>query len=186
MISIRPLTLRRRGALWLPLALTAVLGAGCATREQSTDSFLGFITPYRIDIVQGNAVTKEQVALVRPGMTREQVQAVLGSPMLADPFHADRWDYFFSLRRPGTAPQKRVVVAHFKGGTLDRLEAPDDLPTEAEFVASVVPVRKDAKVPDLMLSSEQRAALPAPVPRKDDAAAQPQGPARSYPPLEPK
>lgn len=186
MISSRSQTLRPRGALLLAFAAVAALGAGCGTRQQSTDSFLGFVTPYRIDIVQGNAVTKEQVAAVRPGMSREQVQAVLGTPMLTDPFHADRWDYFFSLRRPGTAVQKRVVVAHFKGASLERLEAPDDLPSEAEFVASVVPVRKDLKVPELMLSDAQRAALPAPAPRKADDAAQPLGAVRIYPPLEPR
>ncbi len=189
MISISPLTLKpaavRRATLLLLSCATLMLTA-CGTRMQSSDSFLGLITPYRIDIVQGNAVTKEQVALIKPGMSREQVQAVLGTPMLADPFHADRWDYFFSLRRPGTAVQKRVVVAHFKADRLDRLAAPDDLPSEADFVATVVPVRKGTP-PTLELSDAQRKALPTPAPRKDEAsAAAPAGPARSYPPLEPR
>lgn len=186
MISTRLQTLPARG-LSLALVLVAGLVSGCATRTQSTDSFLGVITPYRIDIVQGNAVTREQIALVRPGMTREQVQAVLGTPMLADPFHAERWDYFFSLRRPGTAVQQRVVVAHFdKSGTLERLEAPSDLPDRSEFAASVVPVRKSAP-PALELSEVQKQALPSPAARKDEPAiAAPEGPARSYPPLEPQ
>lgn len=165
--------------------MLALLQAGCASREQSTDSFLGFITPYRIDIVQGNAVTKEQVAAIKPGMTREQVQAILGTPMLADPFRAERWDYPFSLRRPGTAVQRRTVVAYFtKAGTLERLQAPDDLPDEAQFVAGIVPSRKITP-PALELTQAQREALPKPAPAKPEAAAQvPQGPARSYPPLE--
>ena len=171
-------------ALLVPAAIAGV--SGCATREQSTDSFLGFITPYRIDIVQGNAVTKEQVERVRPGMTREQVQAVLGTPMLADPFHANRWDYFFSIRRPGTEVQKRVVVAHFKADVLERLEVPAQLPTEAEFVAAIVPVRKSDKPVVLELTEAQRQALPAPAPRKEAAAAEPAAPARTYPPLEPR
>jgi outer membrane protein assembly factor BamE len=189
MISTRTLTLTptgQRTAASLLLAVAMTLLAGCGTRVQSSDSFLGLITPYRIDIVQGNAVTKEQVALIKPGMSREQVQAVLGTPMLADPFHADRWDYFFSLRRPGTAIQKRVVVAHFKADRLDRLVAPDDLPNEADFVATVVPVRKGTP-PNLELSEAQRKALPTPPARKDDvSAAAPAGPARAYPPLEPR
>lgn len=186
MISSRLQPVPARGLPLVPL-LAALLLAGCGTRLQSTDSFLGVITPYRIDVIQGNAVTREQVALVQPGMTREQVQAVLGTPMLADPFHADRWDYFFSLRRPGTAVQRRVVVAHFtKAGTLERLEAPPDLPDRAEFVASVVPVRK-AATPVLELTDAQRQALPTPPPRRAEATmSAPQGAVRSYPPLEPR
>jgi outer membrane protein assembly factor BamE len=177
----------RPAAAWLLAPLACVLLAGCATRTQSTDSFLGFITPYRIEIVQGNAVTKEQVNAVRPGMTREQVQAILGTPMLIDPFHADRWDYVFTMRRPGTSVQRREVVAHFsKAGTLDRLQAPDDLPDEAGFVAGIVPALKGKPV-ELELSEAQRKALPVPQARADSSsAAAPQGAARTYPPLEPK
>ena len=91
--------------------VAAAVSAGCATREQSTDSFLGFITPYRVEIVQGNAVTREQATRVKPGMTRAQVRDILGSPMLTDQFHADRWDYLFTIRRQGTEPQRRSVVA---------------------------------------------------------------------------
>jgi outer membrane protein assembly factor BamE len=106
--------------------------------------------------------------------------------MLADPFHADRWDYFFSIRRPGTGVKHRVVIATFKDNALERLVVPDDLPTEAEFVASVVPVRKDGTPPALELTDEQRGKLPPPAPRPVAAAAEPAGPARAYPPLEPR
>ena len=58
--------------------------------------------PYRIDVAQGNVVTKEQLARVSPGMSRLQVRDILGSPLLTDPFHADRWDYVFTIKRPGT------------------------------------------------------------------------------------
>jgi outer membrane protein assembly factor BamE len=188
MISTPCTPLRRAaiGRAWL-LPLAALLLGGCATRTQSTDSFLGLITPYRIDIVQGNAVTKEQVAAIKPGMSRDQVTAILGTPMLADPFHANRWDYLFSIRRPGTEPQRRSVVAHFDGKTLVRLEAPDDLPSENEFVASIVPVKRVTAPPVLELTEEQRKALPVPA-RKDEpaAAAAAAAPLRSFPPLEPK
>jgi outer membrane protein assembly factor BamE len=183
MISRRLKTLAPSLAATLAFALLA----GCGTRTQSTDSFLGFITPYRIEIVQGNAVTKEQANAVRPGMTREQVQAILGTPMLADPFHAERWDYIFSIRRAGTAVQQRTVVALFnKAGTLERLQAPDDLPDEAGFVASIAPLSKRA-VPELELTDAQRQNLPVPAPKQADAKANaPLGVARTYPPLEPK
>ena len=49
---------------------------------------------YRIDIQQGNVLTQDKVNQIRTGMSQRQVQFVLGAPMLTDPFHADRWDYF--------------------------------------------------------------------------------------------
>src|SRR5690349_7257492 len=97
------------------IALAAL--AGCSSL-QSSDNFLGLITPYRIEIVQGNVVTKEQVAAVRPGMTRADLRETLGSPLLTDIFHADRWDYVFTIKRPGTQPQERRVVVLFDGDTM--------------------------------------------------------------------
>lgn len=169
---------------WLGRGLvlaTAWCAAGCASL-QSSDSFLGVITPYRIDIVQGNVVTKEQAAQIKPGMTREQVRDILGSPMLTDIFHANRWDYVFTIKRPGTEPQRRSIVARFEGDTLKSLEAPD-LPSEQEFVASISRI-KPGKSPVLELTDAQKQALPKPPPQPT-AEAQPAGPVRTYPPLEP-
>jgi len=161
----------------------AILALGGCSSLQVTDSFLGVITPYRMDIVQGNVVTSEQVALVKPGMTRAQVRDALGTPMLADMFHADRWDYVFTFKRPGTEPQRRAVVAYFKGEVLERLDAPN-LPSEKEFVAGLTTSRAAPKVPVLALTPEQRAALPKPA-RTEAPSAPAVGPTRTYPPLEP-
>ena len=170
-----------------PLLLLAALG-GCSMLPRlpslsSGDTFLGLVTPYRMDIVQGNVVTKEQVALVKPGMPRAQVRDILGSPMLTDVFHADRWDYVFTIRRQGTEPQRRAVVAYFKGDALDRLEAPD-LPSEREFVASISRPLPAGKTPVLALSADEKKALPAP-PKPAPEPVAPMGAVRSYPPLEP-
>jgi outer membrane protein assembly factor BamE len=165
--------------------LTACIAlAGCESLDR-TDSLFGLITPYRIDIVQGNAVTKEQLALIKPGVTRLQVRDVLGTPLLADPFHADRWDYLFTLRRPGAELQRRSVVVFFDGDRVKSVEAPNDLPTEREFVASISRNQKTAPV-KLELTEEERKALPPPA-RLPALPAEPapQGPARAYPPLEP-
>ena len=164
--------------------LTACIAlAGCESLDR-TDSLFGLITPYRIDIVQGNAVTKEQLALIKPGVTRLQVRDVLGTPLLADPFHADRWDYLFTLRRPGAELQRRSVVVFFDGDRVKSVEAPNDLPTEREFVASISRNQKTAPV-KLELTEEERKALPPPA-RLPALPAEPapQGPARAYPPLE--
>ena len=163
----------------LGLATTALLG-GCESLQR-TDSFLGLITPYRIDIVQGNAVTKEQAALVKPGLSRLQVRDVLGTPLIADPFHSQRWDYIFSLRRPGTDVQRRSVVVFFEGDVVKSIEAPE-LPSEREFVASISRF-KDPRAPKLELSEEERKALPLP-PKREAPPPEPVGPVRDYPPLE--
>lgn len=165
------------------LACAALLAAGGCASLQSSDNFLGVVTPYRIDIVQGNVVTKEQAALVKPGMTREQVRDILGSPMLTDIFHADRWDYVFTIKRPGTEPQRRSIVARFEGNALKSLEAPE-LPSEREFVASISRTKPSGKTPVLELTDAQKQALPRP-PAPPAPETQPQGPTRTYPPLEP-
>jgi outer membrane protein assembly factor BamE len=162
-------------------ALTAgTLLAGCESLHR-TDSFLGIITPYRIAIVQGNIVTREQAALVRPGISRLQARDILGTPLVADPFHADRWDYIFTLRRQGTEDQRRSVVVLFDGEVVKSVEAPD-LPSEREFVASISRI-KDPRAPKLDLTEEERNALPRPV-RREAPPPEPTGPVRDYPPLE--
>lgn len=162
------------------LALSLSLLAGC-TSLQNTDSFFGLITPYRIDVVQGNVVTKEQMALLKPGMSRSQVRELLGSPMVTDLFHAQRWDYIFTIRRPGTESQRRSVVVSFDGDVVKDVQAPE-LPSEREFVAAISKPAK-GKVPVLELTEDQRKALPLP-PRREEPPATPQGPTREYPPLE--
>ncbi|MGZ5205061.1 MAG: outer membrane protein assembly factor BamE [Caldimonas sp.] len=173
---------RRAPALAVAAALAAL--SGCQSL-QSSDSFFGVITPYRIDIVQGNVITREQAALVKPGMTRAQVRDALGSPLLADPFHASRWDYVFTIRRQGTEPQLRRVVVLFKGEALESIDTGGELPGEREFVASIDPTKTLRDVPALTLTEDQLKALPVPA---APAAAEPVPPAptRSYPPLEPR
>jgi outer membrane protein assembly factor BamE len=154
--------------------------AGCEALQR-TDSLFGWFTPYRIDIVQGNAVTKEQAAILKPGLSRLQVRDVLGTPLVTDPFHANRWDYIFTLRRPGAEPQRRSVVVLFDGDVVKSVDAPD-LPSEREFVASISRF-KDPREQKLQLSDDERAALPLP-PKREAPVAEPVGPVRDYPPLE--
>lgn len=171
----------RVSVLWIAGPLAAILLAGCSSL-QSSDHFLGFITPYRIEVVQGNVLTREQVALIKPGQTRAQVRDILGSPLLTDLFHADRWDYAFTIRRQGAEPQQRKVVVLFDGEKLKSIDAPD-LPSERDFVASIDTAKAPGKVPKLALTPEEIKALPVP-PKPEAAASAPEGPVRSYPPLE--
>ena len=165
----------------------AVLVSGCGIRQIASDgSLLGLVTPYRIDIVQGNAVTREQIALIKAGMSRAQVRDILGTPLLTDPFHAERWDYLFTIRRQGAEPQRRSIVAFFDGDVLRKIDLPQGpLPTEEEFVASIDPVKRKFEPRVLELTEAQRKALPAPQ-RRDTAPEAPMGATRTYPPLEPQ
>ena len=159
-----------------------MLGA-CASSRDAGDGFFARITPYRIEIVQGNVVTSEQAARIKPGLTRAQVRDVLGTPLVTDPFHADRWDYIFTIRRDGLPNQRRSVVVWFDGDALKSIEAPD-LPSEREFVQGISLARRSLAPRVLELTDEQRKALPPPA-KRDDTATAPAlaGPARSYPPL---
>jgi len=173
----------RSPAVLLAVAVAGGLG-GCSSL-QSSDNILGIITPYRLEIVQGNVVTSEQVARLRPGMSRAQVRDVLGTPLLADIFHDDRWDYVFSLRRQGAEPQDRRIVVHFDGEAFKRIDTGGELPSEREFVASIDTFKTARNAPPLALTDEQIQALPVP-PKPPAAEAAEPAPARTYPPLEPR
>ena len=80
------------------------------------------LTPYKIDIQQGNYVTQEMVGKLKPGMTKSQVRFALGTPLIVDPFHPDRWDYVYVMQKRGRFVEERRIVAVFKDDTLVRLE----------------------------------------------------------------
>ncbi|WP_341675154.1 outer membrane protein assembly factor BamE [Niveibacterium sp. SC-1] len=94
------------------LVIAASLVSGCE-----------WIRPYHVDIRQGTVVTGDMVARLKPGMTREQVRLALGSPLLVDPFHGERWDYPNEFRggRSSKADRKLFSV-YFKDDKLDRWE----------------------------------------------------------------
>ena len=163
------------------LASLATLAA-CAAIDDPMAQAMRSVTPYRTEVVQGNFVSKEQVQALRPGMTRNQVKDILGTPLIASVFHADRWDYAFTIRRQGAQPQQRRLSVFFKGDVLDRLEG-DPLPTEAEFAAKVDTRRPTAKTPSMQATEEALSKFP---PKAVPAApsVSPVTGAGNYPPLE--
>lgn len=167
-----------------PVLGIALLAGGCQSL-QSSDSFVGLITPYRVEVVQGNVITKEQAALAKPGLTRAQVRDLLGSPLLTDVFHANRWDYVFTIRRQGADPQNRRVIVLFDGDVLTNIVGADELPGEREFVASIDTFKTSRNAPPLVLSDEQIKALPVP-PAPASVVPETPPPERTYPPLEPR
>ena len=177
---------RLAGALFGGLALVA-LGACSGFRDKlpSVPSVGSLITPYKIDIVQGNVVTREQAQALRPGMTRAQIADLLGTPLLTSVFHGNRWDYVFSFRRQGEPLQQRKLTVFFKDEMLDRFDA-DELPSETEFVASLDQRTKPGKPPVLIATEEQLKAFDAKnaTPPGADAATATASPGTSFPPLE--
>ena len=70
---------------------------------------------YKIDIQQGNVVTQDMIDQLRPGMTRRQVRFIMGNPLLVDTFHANRWDYLYSLQPGGGERQQERMSVLFNG-----------------------------------------------------------------------
>jgi outer membrane protein assembly factor BamE len=140
----------------------AVFAAGCSsTASDGTEALFGLLTPYRVDVQQGNVVTQEQVARIKPGMNRLQVRDALGSPLLTDVFHSGRWDYIFVLRQGGKVVLRRNVVLTFDGDVLKEIDAPD-LPTEREFIDSIARTGRLLAASQLELTPEQLRDLPVP------------------------
>lgn len=162
--------------------------AGCSAFNGASTSVVSMVSPYRVEVVQGNFVSREQVEALKPGMGRQQVREILGTPLLTSLFHDDRWDYVFTLKRPGLEAQTRKLTVFFKGDVLDRHEG-DAMPTESEFVASLETRKGKGKVPTLEATEQQLARYPVQTPESKSAetdAAAPNASARTYPPLEPK
>ena len=125
-------------ALQSDAGLSASLAnAGAQTTQGSKlQKFLWIFSPYRPDIQQGNFVSQEMLNQLKVGQTREQVRFLLGTPMLTDMFHADRWDFpFYLARGNGELTTSRVSI-FFKDDVVERFEG-GNLPTEREYIARI-------------------------------------------------
>lgn len=131
--------------------------------------FLGFLRPYRPDIQQGNFISREMVAQLKEGMTQEQVRFVLGTPLLTDVFHNNRWDYPFRMAKGNGEMTTSRVTLTFADKKLTRIEG-GDLPTEADYLSRISgsPPRK----------SKTESPGPQPVP---SSSVDPQSPATTRP-----
>jgi outer membrane protein assembly factor BamE len=114
------------------------------TKVTKLQKFLWVFSPYRPDIQQGNFVSQEMLTQLKVGQTREQVRFLLGTPLLTDMFHADRWDYpFYLARGNGELTTSRVTV-YFKEGVVERFDG-GNLPTEREYIERIAGPIKSAK-----------------------------------------
>lgn len=116
------------------LMVTSLLGLGAC-------SWFQFPGVYRLSIQQGNIVTQEMVDQLEPGMTKRQVNFVLGTPLIVDSFHQDRWDYFYSLRNSEGETTTQHLSVFFDGDQLTRYEGnvTDSLTDDAEALPADEP-----------------------------------------------
>ncbi len=126
-----------RPAFQVSNAPDAAPSSGAQTSNVSQlKKFLWVFSPYRPDIQQGNFVSQEMFAQLKEGQTREQVQFILGTALLTDPFHADRWDYPFYLQRGNGELTTARVSVYFKDNKVARIDG-GNLPTEKEYIARI-------------------------------------------------
>ncbi|MFS8933016.1 outer membrane protein assembly factor BamE [Cupriavidus taiwanensis] len=153
-----------RPTLVVSLLAAALLAGACSAYDSTSRKVANAITPYRINIVQGNFVSREAASQLREGMTRDQVKFLLGTPLLTDVFHANRWDYVFSFRRGNTSVvQQRRYTVFFDGDRLVKFGG-DELPSEYELIAEIDGMKKALKeqTPGKISTSAAAAAAPAP------------------------
>lgn len=122
-----------------PVAVATAPAASSTTTGVQTKQekrFLGIFRPYRPDIQQGNFVSQEMVAQLKPGMTQDQVIFLLGTPLLTDVFHSDRWDYSFRLQKGNGEITTSRVTVFFKDKLVSSFEG-GDLPTEKDYLERI-------------------------------------------------
>jgi outer membrane protein assembly factor BamE len=120
------------------LLAVAVLGlSACSTAK------LAQIPSYKLKIIQGNELDQKVVNSLQPGMSREQVQMLLGTPLLRDPFHANRWDYLFVISRASQIQEERKLTLYFDAnGKLIHAEG-DAIIAQPQPVSTAVPEKTE-------------------------------------------
>jgi outer membrane protein assembly factor BamE len=120
--------------------LLALFCAACGSYSANLPS----IKPYKMDIQQGNVVTPKMMMQLRPGMSKSQVRFIMGTPLLIDTFHADRWDYFYQMRKEGKIIEQRRVILDFDGDSLARVRG-DVIPAGSDASAVAEPSKTEPK-----------------------------------------
>lgn len=110
-----------RRLILLPLILSSLLLAACSV--------------HKIDIQQGNVITREMVETLTPGMDKRRVQLAIGSPMIQDPFHPNRWDYVYSFKAGmRDEEQSAHIILYFDGDTLQKIDVVKAPPSEKDVL----------------------------------------------------
>lgn len=143
----------------------AIANAGAQTTSVTQlQKFFWIFSPYRPDIQQGNFVSQEMLTQLKEGMTKDQVRFVLGTPLLQDIFHGERWDYPFRLARGNGELTTSRVTVYFKDDKVAKFDG-GNLPTEKEYIARIAgPAKLKTKVVSDEAKSAPAQAAPTAVP----------------------
>lgn len=126
----------------VPLLLLTLLLAGACARN--VDGSWKAPLVYRIDVQQGNVVDQEMLDKLKPGMDKNQVKFVMGTPLIKDPFHSNRWDYIY-IMEPGSGERKqRLITLYFRDDKLAYVEG--DIKTEEHPRTDDLATTKDKSV----------------------------------------
>ena len=131
--------------------LLALVLTACGSYSANVPS----IKPYKMDIQQGNVITPKMMMQLRPGMSKSQVRFIMGTPLLVDSFHGDRWDYFYQMRKEGKIIEERRVILEFDGEALKHVRG------------DVIPAGSDANVDKAPSGLTQPHSVPAKAPVKE-------------------
>lgn len=132
--------LRMKKLLIIVTSIATLIPAGCSR----------FHLVHRIDVQQGNVVTQEKVNRLEPGMNRNQVQFVMGTPILADVFHQDRWHYVYRLKPGYDDLQEEQVILFFEDDALVKIEG------SMQPSAEPIPADQTTGVTSLVVPPEER------------------------------
>jgi len=140
----------------IKLILASMLLASCSGISTP------LLSPYKMDIRQGNYVTPEMREKLKLGMTKQQVRYVLGAPMISDAFHSNRWDYAYRLEQRGEIVEKQQLTLYFDGDNLARVEDSGkpvaDMPVMAVEQPALPPVAKVDPAAEVLTSVQAWAA----------------------------
>ena len=112
-----------------PLLLAGLLLQGC-----------GYIV-YKMDVQQGNYVTQDVIARVKTGMTKAEVRQILGTPLVADVFHANRWDYYFSAEKNGRRQDRKLLSIFFENDKVTSVQGTGQPPAAPPVLATPSPAQ---------------------------------------------
>ena len=115
---------------YIYVAFMALSVGGCSLSQLKLPE-LKIPRVYKLSVQQGNVITQEMVDRLKPGMTRNQVEFVMGKPVLGDPFNDDQWVYIYTLEVPDYFNQVFKMVLAFEDDTLATISG-DYIPREAD------------------------------------------------------